>query len=282
MSVESPYIPRRPSLKKPARRPGGAQLEAAGQEKPLSLLPLTAILVKGVVTGLPKQIGTLGLRVSIAFMVNTVLGSIATWKLNGFLAGIVGILVFLTASYNSIIPKALFWVLVMTIGVKLFKRLRTEGFAQIKSDFTGFIPSLRAAWTHLGTQAIMLMGVGGGVGFALANFLSRNNRMNKMLVCYVAAFSIIDALSRGPRGLLFLFAQAAVNDAFKLIKRPAFTALNHTYIAAMGVACGLVGNTLFALIIFDYGGYLLGAALVAGSVAYHYTQSNHKQQSAQG
>ena len=281
MPVQTPYIPAKPATHPAVTRPFSSNATPQ-QNESLSLASLAAILIKGTVTGLPKQIGTLGLRMGIAFGVNTVLGSIATWKLGGFLASIVTLLVFLTASYNSIVPKALFWVLVMTIGVKLYHRVKADGMRQVGLELAQFFPNVQRAWTQLAKVAIPILGVGGGLGFVTANFLSRNNRIDKMLVCYVMAISVVDSLSRGTKSMLFLFLQAAFNDYTRLTKRPTLQAINYAYVAGGSFAVALVFNTVFSLLKLDYGGYIFGLIVIASSVGFGLTLNSPRQHKAQG
>lgn len=272
-----PYLPTKVLRARTKVHPPGTP-----EPQELTLIKLVSTLVKGTIVGLPKLVGSLGVRIGVAFALNSVLGSIATWKLGGFLAGIVTLLVFLTASYNSIIPKALFWILVFTIGTKLYHRVRAQGYKQVIAELSSFVPSAQAAWHKLGRLAIPMLGIGGGIGFMVANYLSRNNRIDKMLVCYITAISIIDSLSRGTDSMLFLFAQAAINDYSRLTKRSPFNTVSHSYIIGGGLSVGLCLNTLISFLKFDYGGYALGLIIFAAAIVYAFSQNTSKEHALRG
>jgi hypothetical protein len=271
----APFIPTDPPAQQAVAKPSAVQPaqpeDGAGKKESLTLASLVKSLINSAVGALPRQAATISARMGIAFVVNTALWSIPTWRLSGALKGLVALLVFLTASYNNVVSKTIFWVIVMTVGVRLFRRVRNNGFATVYNEFAQVVPRMRKSWKSLESRAVPMVLLGGGIGFALANFLSRNNRIDKMLVCYLLAITIADSITRAQRGMVFLFAQAAVNDIGRLLRRSPGRILPHVSVAGTACAAALCLNTLFSLLHVDYGGYILGAVLLAASVGMVFT-----------
>jgi hypothetical protein len=124
---------------------------------------------------------------------------------------------------------------------------------------------LKKSLSLLGVAGNYLMLVGGGLGFMAANFLTRNNRLDKAAVTYLLALALISLLSRGKEGLLFVAVKLAYKDLTSFLKRARPLSDAQVYVLVPAFVLGLLLNTFFALVKVDNGGYLWGAALlVAG------------------
>lgn len=218
------------------------------------------LLVEGG-RNLPRLVKTVLIPLLIVTVINIALASLSMFSLPGFLKPVVFFLIFITASYNSIIPRTVFWVVIFTAGRTLLRRFRSEGFAKVMHDFRQFPAYLKEARALLGRQAVRLLVVGAGLGFIAANFLSRNNRIDKIAVCFVLAITLIHTLSKGKKGLFFTAARLLYKDASALIKKTREFTENHTFVLTSGFILGLICNTVFAFIKLDYGGYILGGIL---------------------
>lgn len=231
------------------------------------------ILAKGI-RNLPKLLLTVVLPLVIVTVINIILESIPNYTLYGFTKTVVLLLVFLTATYNSFIPRTIFWVIVFTIGKSLFRRVRSEGFVKVSGDFRQFPVRFKASKTILGKLSNNLLITGAGLGFVAANFLSRNNKIDKVLVCYVVAIALVNALSKGKEGLLFVSIKLIYKDLTVFNKNKRGSIEHHIYIVVSGFALGLIGNTIFAVIALSYGGYILGAILTVLGLAMMFLKKN--------
>ncbi|MDW5299529.1 MAG: hypothetical protein SA378_05255 [Sedimentibacter sp.] len=220
------------------------------------------LLVEGG-RNLPQLSKTVLIPLAIVTVVNIVLESLSTYFLPGFLRTLLLFLIFLTSSYNSIIPRTVYWVVIFTVGKTLFRRVRSEGFSKVMSDFRRLPIDFKEAKLSLGrfTNYFLLIGI--GLGFVTANFLSRNNRIDKIAVCLVLAIAIINTLSKGKKGLLFTSIKLFYKDFTDFFKNTGAISENQIYVLISGYILGLISNTIFAFIKLDFGGYILGGILVA-------------------
>ena len=218
------------------------------------------LLVEGG-RNLPRLLKTVLIPLAAVTVVNIVLESLSTYFLPGFLRTLVLFLIFITASYNSIIPRTVFWIVIFTVGRTLFRRVRNEGFSKVVSDFRQFPVKLQETKISLGRLTNYLLLIGAGLGFIAANFLSRNNMIDKIAVCLVLAIALINTLSKGKRGLLFTSIKLFYKDLTGFINNARELSENHIYILVSGFILGLVFNTTFAFIKLDYSGYILGGIL---------------------
>lgn len=231
------------------------------------------LLVEGG-RNLPQLLKTVLIPLAIVTVVNIVLESLSTYYLPGFLRTLVFILIFLTSSYNSIIPRTVYWIVIFTAGKTLFRRVRSEGLSKVMSDFRQLPINFKEAKLSLGKFANYFLLIGIGLGFVAANFLSRNNRIDKIAVCLVLAITLINTLSKGKKGLLFTSIKLFYKDLTGFFKNAEPISENQIYVLVSGFILGLVSNTIFALIKLDYGGYILGVILVG--IGFILTLNNNK------
>lgn len=234
-------------------------------------------LVQGSIRNLPKAGKTLAIQLAIVAAVNFILWPINTWRLPTFLAKLVGALVFLTATYNNIIPKTIYWVIIFTFGKRLLAKVRSEGLGRALQPVKGVIPELRSAQTQLRDKAYALLLLGGGLGLIVANnfasysrFSGARNRMDKYFVVMVISFAVSYMLGESRQGWLFKFSRLAASDLSRLLRRTLAYSDNHTFLLLSGFVGGLLLDAPLILMGLNYGGYILGAAMLAGAAAMPY------------
>lgn len=252
-------IPPKPTARQGFQAPPVVEPPLTGE--PDSLLDLLRLAARGMLSNLPKLLTRILIPVLIVTALNFILMTIPTYSATGLGRTLLLTFVFLTASYNGVAQRTLFWVILLTVGRTLFHRFRQDGFKQVRQDLTAFMPALRQDLKTLGTKARYLLLLGCGLGFFIANFLTRNNRMDKQSVSLVVAVAIFNSLSKGTASLLLLFSKVAGKDLFRLLKKPPVTDPGPHRLLNAGVALGLIGNLLFAFVKIDFGGYLTGAVL---------------------
>jgi len=261
--VGIPIIPKRMHSIEKVAPPDAPMKKVSGIDQYEHSWQLLLHIVGQGIRHMPRLMATILLPLAVVTVINIALESIPTYSLYGFGKVVVMTLVFLTASYNSVIPRTIFWVIVFTVGRTLLRRVRSEGFGKVVGDFRQFPVNFKASKAILGQLSNALLITGAGLGFFTANFLTRNNRIDKVLVCFVLATALINALSKGKSGLLFTSVKLVYQDLTAMVKSAGKITADHTYLIVSGFILGLLGNTVFAVIKLDFGGYILGGVLAA-------------------
>ncbi|MFZ5944728.1 MAG: hypothetical protein ACOYVD_11495 [Bacillota bacterium] len=223
------------------------------------------LIGKGI-KNLPNILKTILLPLVIVTAINIALESIPTYSVQGIARTLLFMLVFVTSSYNSIIPRTLFWIIVFTIGKTLYRRIRSEGVSKVFADFRTFPGNLLGARKNLGMLSNYILLASGGVGFIAANFLTRNNRFDKVLVTYVIAIALVNTLSKGTKTMLFTALKLIYKDCAGFIKKAGVLTDNKIFILVSGFTLGLLLNSIFGVIKLDFGGYILGSLLLAAGL----------------
>ncbi len=159
-------------------------------------------------------------------------------------------LVFLTAAYNNWIAKSVLVLVVLKVGVPLFRRIKAEGFGKVMESFQSVGPGLKKNWAETGAAAISLFVVALGIGLALSNFLSGNNSYTRYLASLALAFSMVKTLSEGNKAMTFTASRVVSKDVFKIFGKPSPVRNHHIYLSVGGVMAGLAGAAVPALLFF--------------------------------
>lgn len=186
-----------------------------------------------------------------------------------FLDKFILVLVFLTASYNNFVAKGVYAAVIIRVGVPLVRRVRRDGPKKVSADFRVVVPGFKRSWAEAGTVALSLLIGFIGVGAFLSNYLTRNNRIDKIAVSLALAMALIKALSDGPKSLPFMAGRVVMKDLFAMLLRPSPVRNQHIYLAVSGLAIGLLCSLPLAFLskmTSDYIGYIIGiiAVIVAG------------------
>lgn len=230
---------------------------------------LMDLIVKGV-RNFPKIIKSILVPMAAVTVVNIILGTIPTYKLGGLTGKIIFILIFLTGSYNSFIPRTVFWIAIFTVWKKLFIKVRHIGLSKTVGEFKQLPVTVKTSLNNLGKKGNFVVIGALGLGLITANFLTRNNRFDKAFVPIVLAISIADTLLKGSDSLLFKLLKLKHKDLSGLFKKRIGLSDSHVVISAIGFMLGLIGNLLFAVIKIDMGGYIAGLILaLAGIIMLH-------------
>jgi len=261
-------LPRIPSFKpgiKKAEPPEGRKVNTSKEMSFEHCWELIFFLIGKGIKNLPRIIKSVLLPLVVVTAVNIALETIPTYSAQGFARTLLFFFIFITSSYNSIIPRTIFWVIIFTIGKTLFRRIRTEGVGKVLFDFNTLPGYLLEARKSLGKLSNYILLVSGGAGFIAANFLTRNNRFDKVLVTYVIAIALINTLSKGNKTMLFTALKLFYKDCTGFIKKAGLLTDNQVYILVSGFTLGLLFNSIFGIVKLDFGGYILGSLLfIAG------------------
>ncbi len=225
------------------------------------------------VRAVPKMAGRLAVQLGIVLAVNLLLWPLNTWQLPAPIASIAKVMIFLTATYNNIIPKTIYWVIVFTFGRRLFVRIKNEGLARAVAPIRQIVPEFKQAYLALREKAWPLLLMGGGIGLVIANnfasysrFPEARNKIDKYFVALVISFAVSYILGESKKNWMFKFARLAGSDVSRLLKKPNTFTDNHTFILLSGFVAGLLLDAPLIAFKAMYGGYILGAVLVAAAL----------------
>jgi hypothetical protein len=231
---------------------------------------IVSVGVAGV-KSIPKQIQTLAIQIGVVVLVQLVFWWQAINKL--IPAFISGPVIFLTATYNDVIPKTLYWVIFFTFGKKLVNRIRETGFAKAMRPILWLVPELKKAYTSLKTKAYPMLMAGLGTGLIIANnfasysrFSQARNKFDKYFIALVISFTISYLLGEGRKHWLFKFGRLSASDFARWFKYENRYTDNHTYILLSGFVLGLLADAPLIAMKMMYGGYILGLVALIGAV----------------
>lgn len=149
------------------------------------------------------------------------------------------LIIFLTATYNGFIGKAVYLSTISRNFIPWGKDIKSgRGGALAKRLSRGIgiiVKSIQDGKQH----ALGLLVASAGLGLFASNILTRNNKPDKYLVCLMLALAIIDDLSKGRGNVVLQMITAIIKDFRKLIQSKTVTTLRSGYIAGAGFALGL-------------------------------------------
>ncbi len=272
--VGFPRIPR-PVTVEPAPIPGGEREggRPSGTE-PESLVAWFRASARQGRRALPGMWKTLAIQLAVIGLINLVFW----WYVDPFwlpapLSTLAWGVIFLTAVYNDVIPKTIFWLVVLTVGKRVFFRVRREGLMPVAAQLAGVVPRMKAAMDRAAEASYALLLIGGGAGLVVANwfasysrFSGARNKMDKYFVVIVTALAVGYTLGDGSRSVPRRFLLLASGDLARLLKKPPFLREEHADLLLGGFMGGLLFNGLLILMRLMYGGYMLGTVCLAGGI----------------
>ncbi len=181
-----------------------------------------------------------------------------------------GPIIFLTATYNDILPKTIYWIIIFTFGKRLFLKIQKNGFGEALRPIKQLKPELIHAYSALRQNAKVYLLIGSGVGLIIANnfasysrFSGARNKFDKYFIAVVISFTISYLLGEGRKHWIFKMARLIFSDLAKALKLPFRYTDFHTYVILSGFILGLLLDAPLILMQMMYGGYYLGFALLA-------------------
>lgn len=282
-AIATPIQPQGPSsAKAPMAKKKERRMELAGLEPgdPLSTYHLIKLGFKNVLAIVPK------LAKKYWWLIIIILGSwffLANFSVYAYstkfpaltplwmlLDKFILVVIFLTASYNNFVAKGIYAAVIIRVGLPLARRIRSDGTRKVVNDFKVVVPGFKRSWAEAGTVALSLLIGFIGVGTFLSNYLTRNNRIDKIAVSLALAMALIKALSDGPKSLPFMAGRVVMKDFFVMLLKPSPVRNQHIYLAVSGLAIGLLCSLPLAFLskmTSDYIGYIIGiiAIIIAGA-----------------
>ena len=234
--------------------------------------------VKSAVKSAPKMAKVIGIQLAIVLVINLVFWQIQTWQLPGTLSNLVMLVVFLTATYNNVIPKTIYWVIVFTFGKRLVKRIMKEGFFSAIRPLMQIVPEFKKSLNGLNDKAYSVLLIGGGIGLMVANnfasysrFSGARNKFDKYFVAIVISFAVSYILGEGKRSGIVKFMTLLIQDLAKAFRRARPAKLDDTvFVLLSGFVLGLLLDAPLILMKLMYGGYILGFVAIGAGIALNF------------
>ena len=183
-------------------------------------------------------------------------------------------IIFLTATYNDVIPKTIYWVIVFTFGKKLLNKFRTQGIQSTLEPLKALAPNLKQAMQAAGPKANAFLLAGIGPGLIIANnfasysrFSGARNKIDKYFIAMVISFTIAYFLGEGRDHWLFKFGRLAISDLNRWFKLKLHYNERLMYLVLSGFVFGLLLDFPLIIIKLAYGGYILGVIALIASLA---------------
>lgn len=181
-------------------------------------------------------------------------------------------IIFLTATYNDVIPKTIYWVIVFTFGKQLLTKIRTKGLPVALAPLKALVPNFKAALEEAGKKAYAFLLLGIGPGLIIANnfasysrFSGARNKFDKYFIAMVISFAVAYFLGEGMDHWLFKFGRLSISDLNRWFKLKLRYRERLMYLVLSGLVFGLLLDFPLIMIKLAYGGYIVGLiALVAG------------------
>ena len=224
---------------------------------------------------IPKKAKRLSIYGGIILAINLIFWTIEPYFLPSYLQPfrqIISLVVFLTATYNDIVPKTIFWVIVFTFGKKLFKQMRKRGFKATFSCLKNTVPQLKQSMSVLGSKAYPILMSGAGIGLIVANnfasysrFSGARNKIDKYFIVIVIAFTISYLLGEANKTGIFKAIKLGSKDIGKFIGKRGLSD-DGVYLLLSGFVLGLIFDAPLIFMKFMYGGYILGLVCILASV----------------
>ena len=181
--------------------------------------------------------------------------------------------IFLTATYNDVIPKTIYWVIIFTFGKKLVQRISDVGLTQALEPITAFVPGFKHTFERLSKKAYFYLLLGGGIGLVVANnfasysrFSGARNKIDKYFACLLISFTVTYLLGEGRKHWIFKFSRLAASDISRTFKIRINYSDDSLYILLSGFVAGLLLDAPLILMHSKYGGYGLGVALIVAAI----------------
>ncbi|MDD2534462.1 MAG: hypothetical protein PHC86_07160 [Eubacteriales bacterium] len=164
----------------------------------------------------------------------------ALMKLPQALAGIVHLVIFLTATYNGFLGKAVFVTVLSRTVVPFIKSLKKGGLLEKRKRYSRTITIIRQMIKTNQQATLPILIIGAGAALAVSNLLTRNNRIDKYFVCVLAAVALLDDLSHGAGSPVVKLIISGLRDIPRLIGQKSAPTMRVAYLATTGFSIGLL------------------------------------------
>lgn len=190
-------------------------------------------------------------------------------KMPEIISKAISAIIFLTATYNGFVGKAVFVTVLSRTYVPLIKNIGKGQTNDLRIRYTKTVTIIRKA-IALNKQGVLhTMLIASGIGLMASNILTRNNRIDKYFVCLLAAGALLDDLSHGGRNPVVKLFITAMRDLPMLIARKSNPSLSQAYVAITGFSGGLVLAFIPGMLNNSYtspSGFYMGAVFIVAGI----------------
>lgn len=275
MSVIAPFLPKIPTLPPKVDPVSPPAFFKTDEKESETLFSWFRNSVKSGIKSLPKQAKKIGIRLLIVAVINLIFWTAEPYFMPSFLGNIVSLVVFLTATYNDIIPKTIFWVIIFTFGEKLFKRMRKDGIKKTLSPLKEVIPQFKEALILSKSKGMTLLLIGTGLGLIIANnfasysrFSGARNKFDKYFVALVIGFTVSYLLGEGRKTGLFKFVRLLSFDLSRWTKKNLRLVEYEIFVIMTAFVVGIFLDAPLIAVGWLYGGYIMGALCILAAIVY--------------
>ena len=275
MSVIAPFLPKIPTLPPKVQPVSPPKFFKVKEDESETLFLWFKNSVSSGVKSLPKLAKKVGIRLLIVVVINLIFWTAQPYFMPSLLGNIVSLVVFLTATYNDIIPKTIFWVIIFTFGESLLKKFRSSGFKKTIAPLKETIPQFKESLQLSKEKGKVLLLIGSGMGLIIANnfasysrFSGARNKFDKYFVALVIGFTVSYLLGEGRKTGLFKFIRLFTSDLSRWTKRNLRLVEHEIYIIMTAFVIGIFLDAPLIAIGWLYGGYICGALCILAAIAY--------------
>lgn len=287
MSVITPFLPKIPTLPPKAEPVSPPAFFKVKEDESETLFLWFKNSFNSGVKSLPKLAKKVGIRLLIVVVINLIFWTAEPYLMPTFIGRIVSLVVFLSATYNDIIPKTIFWVIIFTFGESLFKKFRSSGFKKTIAPLKETIPQFKESLQLSKEKGRVLLLIGSGIGLIIANnfasysrFSGARNKFDKYFVALVIGFTVSYLLGEGRKTGLFKFIRLFTSDVSRWTKRNLRLVEHEIYIIMTAFVIGIFLDAPLIAIGWLYGGYICGALCIIAAIAYPFVvKSPHENKS---
>lgn len=257
------------------------EVESEGNLPKSSFFTLLISIVKANYKALPKRImkeaiwlGPLALIWIFVWSIN----AMTLYRLPGPVRSLTMVVIFLTATYNGFLGKAAFITVMSRTFIPLVKRIRKGEMPAIKEKYIHTLGLLRGIISKNKRYTVKIYLISVGFGLIASNMLTRNNKIDKYLICVLCGVALFDDLSKGKGSPVIRLISAGLRDLPLMIGKRLKGTTQSTWLAVSGFAVGLILSIIpgqFANSFYSPVGYFSGTVLVIAGIVLHFTEGKN-------
>jgi hypothetical protein len=198
--------------------------------------------------------------------------------LPGPIRSLIPIVIFLTATYNGFIGKAAFITVISRTFIPMFRKIRAGQWPAIRAKYRETARMLSGIMAQSQRVTLKLFLMFGGLGLIASNVLTRNNKIDKYLVCVLCAIALFDDLSQGAKSPVVKLFSTALRDLPMLAGKTIKVSMNSAYLSLAGFAAGLllaIVPSVFVTSFYSPAGFISGIVLILAGLGLHLTEGGN-------
>jgi hypothetical protein len=253
------------------------------KDSPEGFLNLVTHIITSNVKNLPKFIKKNWIWLVSIIVLWFVLLLIPTYRLPRGISGFFSFLIFITAAYNNFVAKALYLIFVNSTAIPIYNEVKDNGLLSTLNRYKKAFEIIVNSFKRLQLKAIPIFLYGFGLALLISNFLSRNNKPDKYLICLITGFMFFRSLSQGLGSISIKLFKSVSADTLKILKINSTISNSFVYILFSGFSAGFAGAIISSFLyglLGDYTGYILGAFFIVSAIVLTFVFTNNVKQNS--